>query len=221
MQVPLRLRTIAKFVKPGEKVADVGADHGILELLLISRKTNNEVVAIENKKGPYEILKENLIGIKNIRLSLSDGLTAVDKNVDTVVIAGMGGINIVNILKEYPEKVRKLDKIIVDPHRDNKLVRTYLTQEMGYKITHEKIVRENEKFYVITVFENKPTKIEYDLDSLEFGYKIYKDKLWDEYKNYLIFKYQRNMENIKSPAKIKMLKQTIERLENYGKNQTL
>lgn len=221
MQVPLRLRTIAKFIEPGEKVADVGADHGLLELLLISRNSDNEIVAIENKKGPYEILKENLIGIKNIRLSLSDGLTAVDKNVNTVVIAGMGGINIVNILKEYPDKVSKLNKIIVDPHRDNELVRTYLTKEMRFTITHEKIVKENDKFYIITVFENRAKKIDYSKNSLEFGHKLYQDKLWNEYKNYLIFKYQRNMKNIKSPSKIKLLEETIERLESYGKNKTL
>lgn len=220
MIVPVRLRKIASYIEPGEKVADVGADHGLLELYLITRNTNNSVVAIENKKGPYNILKDNLIGVKNIRLSYSDGLEAVDKDVNTVVIAGMGGLNLVKILKVYPKKVQKLEKIIVDPHRDNYEVRKYITS-LGFNIKNEDIVFEKEKFYVITVFKKVSRKTKYTEDQLEFGYNIFKHPLWNEYKNYLLDKANRNLENLSKDSlsdKYEKTETYIKRLENYGKN---
>ena len=221
MFVPERLRTIASFIEPNEKVADVGADHGILELLLITRDTNNKVVAIENKRGPYNILKDNIGAIKNIRLSLSDGITAVDKDVDTVVLAGMGGINIVNILQQYPKKVEKINKIIVDAHTDGRKVREYLTQN-GFEIKKEKIVSESKYFYIICVFENTGKKVIYNEDELEFGYKLYQDPLWNTYKDFLIGKLQRKLNAIEGKKNLdkkrKQIESLIERLSNYGKN---
>ena len=221
MNIPLRLLTIASFIKPFEVVADIGADHGLLELFLIARNTNNSVVAIENKKGPYEILRENLIGIKNIRLSFSSGLEAVDKSVNTLVLAGMGGLNIVRILEEYPNKVSKVDKIIIDAHRDTNVVRKYLT-ELNFKIKKEKIVFEKNTYYVIIVFEKSDKKVSYKENELEFGYKINKDPLWKDYKAYLLNKSERNLNNIaqssSNPSGVKELKAYIKRLKSYGKN---
>lgn len=221
MYIPLRLRTIASFIKPNEKVADVGADHGLLELFLVTRNTNNQVVAIENKIGPYEILKEKLIGIKNIRLSLSDGLEAVDRDVNTIVIAGMGGYNIVKILNDQSKKLSSIDKIIVDAHRDANEVRKTVIN-FKYKITKEKIIFENNTFYVIIVFKKTKQKQTYSEDEIEFGFELFKDPLWEEYKNHLITRYKRNIQKIKSSnpndEKIAELKLLIERLKNYGKN---
>ena len=221
MYIPLRLRTIASFIKPNEKVADVGADHGLLELLLVTRDTNNQVVAIENKTGPYEILKENLIGIKNVRLSLSDGLEAVDRDVNTVVIAGMGGYNIVKILNAHSNKLSGINKIIVDAHRDSNEVRKTLVN-FKFKITQEKIIFENCTYYVIIVFEKTSEKHHYSDDEIEFGFELYNDPLWGEYKNHLISTYKRNIDKIKASnkndEKIAELKSLIERLKNYGKN---
>lgn len=221
MLIPLRLRVIASFIKPGEVVADVGADHGLLELYLIARNTNNFVVAIENKKGPYINLRENLIGLKDVRLSYSNGLTAVDSTVDTVVLAGMGGLNIINILDKYPRKVKKLSKIIIDAHRDNFLARKTIV-DYGFKITDEQIVFEKNKFYLITAFERTDAKFSYTNDELEFGISTPKDPLWNEYKAYLIEKSERNLANVAKGRTSKKqedeIKDFIKRLNNYGKN---
>ena len=115
MLVSTRLKTVASFINESDCLADIGADHGILEIYLLAKYSNIKITAIENKKGPYKILDYNLRSFKNIRLSLSDGLESVDKSIDTVVLAGMGGTNIIKILKRYPEKIRQLKKITSSP----------------------------------------------------------------------------------------------------------
>lgn len=217
MLLPERLKTIASFIKPNEIVADVGADHGLLELCLITRDTGNYIVAIENKKGPYNILKENLICLKNIRLSYSNGLEAVDPSVEVVVLAGMGGINIVNILNKYPKKVKKLKRIIVDAHRNEDAVRKNIVS-YGFEIVKEQIVFENKKFYIISVFEKSDKDVTYSEDEYLFGYKINEDPLWNEYKKYILEKNTKNLQNITTEKRKAEVENYIKRLTNYGKN---
>jgi len=221
MVIPNRLKTIASFIEPGEKVADVGADHGLLEIYLITRNTNNGLVAIENKKGPYKPLYESLVSIKNIRLSLTDGLTAVDRDVDTVVLAGMGGLNIIEILDKFPQKVAKINKIITDAHRDLPEARKVIIN-YGFKIEKEKIVFENNKFYVISVFVKSPEINKYSEDAIEFGYKLYEDELWPKYSEHLIEQNNKKIngmkENPSNKDAVNNLIKSNERIAKYGKN---
>ena len=221
MYLSSRIKTIGNFVGPGEMVADVGADHGILELYLLAKYDNVHIIAIENKKGPYKILDNTLRAFRNIRLSFSDGLTAVDRTTTTVVIAGMGGLNIKHILDAYPKKVKKIKKFIIDAHRDIAIARKTLI-DYGFKIETEKIVYEQGKFYVINVFTKNDQNQIYTEDEIEFGYKLYEDELWPKYKDHLIKKNNQTIEKIKDNLdmqdKVLSLKKMNERLEKYGKN---
>ena len=221
MNLPLRLKTIGDFIEDGEKVADVGADHGLLELYLLGKYPQMEIVAIDNKVGPYKNLQATLGCFKNVRLSLSDGLTSVDKDCTTLVLAGMGGLNIQKILKDNPQKLDKITKIITDAHRDPNVSRKTIVL-LGYKINKEILVYEEEKFYVISEFIKSNEKIEYSDDVYEFGYEIYNDKLWPSYKEYLK---EKNEKVIANCRKIKRLQDKVlqyqklnERLEIYGKD---
>lgn len=221
MNLSVRIKTIGDFVEPNEYVADIGADHGILELYLLAKYDNVRIVAIENKRGPYSILNNSLRAFKNIRLSFSDGFTAVDRKVKTVVIAGMGGLNIKNILDAYPDRVVKIKKFIIDAHRDIEIARRSIVN-YGFKIVKEKIVFEENKFYVINVYEKSGTKPQYSKDELDFGYKIYEDELWPKYKEFLIDKNNQTIAKIKDNEKMQdkvlKLQKINERLQKYGKN---
>lgn len=220
MAISSRIKAIGDFIKAGEKVADVGADHGYLELYLLAKHNDVFVTAIENKKGPFAILESNLKGFKNIKLSLSDGLDVVDKTTTTVVLAGMGGLNIKKILDKGAKKLASVSKIIVDAHRDIDVVRKSLIG-YGYKISKEKIIFEEGKFYVIIEFIRSENHYKYSEDEIEFGYRIYKNELWPEYRDFLIDRNLKTIEKIKdnpkSQNKILKLKNTNERLMNYGK----
>ena len=224
MIVSSRIKTIGDFIEKGEKVADIGADHGLLELYLIAKYRDIFILAIENKKGPFAILDHNLRGFKNVRLSLTDGISYLEPGIQTLVLAGMGGLNIKKILDTYPEKLEHIKKVIVDAHRDIPVVRKTLI-DYGFKISTEKIVYEDDKFYVINVFTKPIDKEKYSDDEIDFGYKIYEDKLWPKYKKFLI---KRNTEVIKelrrnsnNQNKILKLKNINERIRKYGKEQVI
>lgn len=178
MKISDRLFTVASFIKENANVADVGADHGLLEIHLISNKVVKSVFAIENKNGPFEILKNNLKDY-DVTLSLSDGISEIPDYIDTVVIAGMGGILISNILKAHKEKLNEVNQIVIDAHRDVELARREATK-LGYYIEKEKIVYENGIYYFVISFL-KGHK-DYDESVYEWGYKIKDDPLFEQFR---------------------------------------
>lgn len=221
MVLPQRIKTIGDFIESGDVVVDVGADHGLLELYLIGKYENITITAVENKVGPYRILENNLKGYKNVKLSLSDGLECVSRQTKTVVIAGMGGLNIVKILSRYPEKTNRLKKIVVDAHRDIEIVRRTLAN-FSFRIKKEKIVFEQDKFYVVSEFVKSKKPVRYSKNVLQIGYKLYEDELWPKYKEYLIEKNNQTIEKIKDIDSMQdiilSLQEMNKRIENYGKN---
>ncbi len=221
MVVSTRIKTIGDFIGKGDAVVDVGADHGLLELYLIAKHQNITITAVENKIGPYKILENNLKGLKNIKLSLSDGIASVNEETKTVVIAGMGGINIKNILNAHPDKVKGLQKIVIDAHRDIEIARRTIVN-YGFRIVREKIVFEQNKFYVVSEFKRSEKVHNYSENSLQIGHQLYKDELWPKYRDYLIETNNKTIEKIKDldnmQDKVLKLMKMNERLRKYGKN---
>ena len=221
MQLPNRLKIIGDFIFDNSSVADVGADHGLLEEYVSSKLTNCHILAIENKAGPYKILVSKTSKLNNVETSLSDGLNKVKNNTDIVVLAGMGGNNIVSILAKNKDKVPTFKRIIIDAHRDIGLARKAIIS-YGYEIVKEQLVYEEEKFYIISVFDKTNKQIDYKDEQIEIGYELEKDKLWPKYKEHLINQAEnaiKNLENSRNRQdKVLEFKRTIERIENYGKN---
>ena len=221
MVISSRLKTIGDFISDGDVVVDVGADHGLLELYLLAKCPNITITAVENKIGPYKILENSLRGFKNIRLSLTDGITSVGKDTTTVVIAGMGGLNIRKILNAYPNKVKNLKKIVIDAHRDIEIARRTIVN-YGFKIKREKIVYEQDKFYIVSEFVKSQNVPEYDDEIFSIGYNLQDEELWPKYREYLIELNKKTItqiQNLKNMQdKVLNLKKVNERLEKYGKN---
>lgn len=169
MQLSKRLETIAKMCPKGV-VADVGADHGKLIIYLVENDIASFGVAIENKKGPYNILvnaiqKANLDN--KIMAIFGDGIEKLPSNVDTLIIAGMGGQNIVSILRKHQRKLENIQTIIVDPHNAIPFVREQISL-MGYSISDEEMVHEDDIYYEIIKFHKSKHAFYSDID-LEFG----------------------------------------------------
>src|SRR5690554_2779581 len=94
-----RLAAIAAFISSDDIVADIGSDHGKLPLYL-NELGHTYVYASENKSGPYNRLKKEIGTPLNgqIEVALKDGLNDLPPHINTVVIAGMGGELIGEIL---------------------------------------------------------------------------------------------------------------------------
>ena len=219
MLIPLRIKAIGDLLESSDKIADIGADHGLLEIYLAEKYEFIHITAIENKKGPFAILKENLQGLEGIKLSLSDGLDEVS-NEDTLVLAGMGGINIINIISRNENKLINIKKIVIDAHRDISLARKYIVN-LSYKIASEEIVYEKGKYYVVSKFIKSSHIPSYSDDELDFGF-VSEDKLWPKFRDYLIEKNNKTIEKIRDNKnfmyKVSELTRLKERLLKYGKN---
>lgn len=164
-----RLKIIHDMV-PKSVVADIGSDHGKLMIALVQSGIVQKGFAVENKEGPFERLRSNLVRYhvddKIIPL-FSDGIKDITRDVSTIVIAGMGGTSIVKILKNNPEKLVRVQTIIIDAHTAVPLVRREICQ-MGFAIADEQIVKEDDIFYEIIKFIRADKAIISDED-LEFG----------------------------------------------------
>ena len=157
-------------------IADVGADHGLVSVELIKREIANKVFAVENKIGPYSRLvseiKNNLLETQ-IETSLSSGISCLPSNVSTVIIAGMGGKLIVDILKCHQDKLEHVNYLLVDAHSDLEYLRREVVS-LGYKIENETIILEDKVYYEIILF--KKGNVEYSDDEYRFGPILIKEK---------------------------------------------
>ena len=202
-----RLTLVSKFVKKNSYVLDVGTDHGLLPMYLVENKLIKKAIAsdvvpsiVEKTKAK---VKENKLDDK-IKVVLSDGLKDIkDNKVDTIVIAGMGGILTVDILKARV-KFLKGKTLILSPHRDSDLVRKYL-HEIGFKITKEEILEDREgKFYtIIKAVEGKDTyysELDYRLGKKLISSKK-RNKEFEKYLKHLISKNKTITDKLKNSKK--------------------
>ena len=107
MHIPLssRLQACCNFIKPGDRVADVGCDHGYLGIWLLTQGIARSVIAADVRQGPLESAKRNAskFGTANkMSFHLSDGVQSIPRDFDVLVCAGMGGDTMVSILEAAP-----------------------------------------------------------------------------------------------------------------------
>lgn len=166
MKLSKRLQSIANFVLKDANVCDIGTDHGYIPVYLIKENICKKVIATDISKGSLDkiidlIKKENLE--KHIETRLGDGLDILKSNeADTLIIAGMGGILISEILEKGKEITESIDKYIFQPMIGSKDLRKYLV-ENHFKIIDEDLVFEEGKYYEIIYAIKGNQKIEKDI----------------------------------------------------------
>ena len=161
-----RIKTICSHIGLYKVIADVGCDHGYLIKEAFDKYDINFAYAIDNKIGPLESAKSNLKNYENVEFMLSDGLTDLKEDVELVVIAGMGGMLIKDIITKNIHKLTNVKRFILQANRDEYELRKFMCSS-GYYICDESIVNENKKFYEIIVFEKG--KIDYSEKEFIFG----------------------------------------------------
>lgn len=152
MELSNRLKEIAGMVTPGNIVCDVGTDHAYLAIYLIESRTAPYVIAMDVAEGPLARAERNIKvhGLSaQIETRLSDGVEKLGTDeAQTVIMAGMGGILICDLLERGKEILSGIDELIVSPHTDAELVRKYLA-EHGYCIRQENMILEEGKYYIM------------------------------------------------------------------------
>lgn len=157
-----RLKAIALEINHGETMADIGTDHGFLPLFLWQMGICPKVILTDVSQGSLEKAMENCEKQQPGKLfdcRLGDGLQVLGAGeVDAVVIAGMGGILIAEIMGEDMAKTKSFGKFILQPRSAVGELRHWLFHN-GFSVTGESLVREGKFICEILTVEPKPEKV--------------------------------------------------------------
>ena len=159
-----RLETIAALVPNGARACDIGCDHGYLAIYLTKNNIAKTVIAADLNPAPLERAAQNIKKLKaeNIELRLCDGLAGIEKDeVDTAIIAGMGG-NVISGIIDRCEWSRREDlTFILQPTTSSEVLREFLCKN-GFSILSETVVFENGKLYSVMVSKFTNEKENFD-----------------------------------------------------------
>lgn len=188
-----RLNKIAELVDFGASVIDVGTDHGYVPNFLCENKISSDVIATDISKNSLQKsidLTKELGNEKYIRNILANGI--VDEKRDNIIIAGLGGIQIAEIINNSIEIAKSAKKLILQPMQKTQILRRELNN-MGFKIIDEYMIYEDDRYFEIIIAKFLE---EINLENLKeedyyFSYKLIekKDKTYLKFllekKNYL------------------------------------
>ena len=155
MKIPLSNRLLAccEFVNRGDRVADVGCDHGYLSIHLLTQGIASSCIASDVAEGPLQSALRNAhkFGVKNkIEFYLSDGVRKVPRDFDTLVCAGMGADTMMSILDAAPWLKDSKYRLILQCQSKRPELRQWL-YEVGFRINRETLAKDGK--FVYTVME--------------------------------------------------------------------
>ncbi len=147
-----RLSLCADFVREGSRLADIGTDHGYLPIELCMSGKIPSALACDINPLPLRSAEENItrFGLsKKIQTRLSDGLKDVSADeVDDVVIAGMGGELIRDILSAALSFKDKDKRFVLQPmtHHEDLVLWLYAN---GFVIDRQEATLDEGKYYTV------------------------------------------------------------------------
>ena len=173
-----RLMTVANMVTPGLRVADVGCDHAHLAIYLTEQGISPFVYAIDVNAGPLEgaersIEEAGLAG--RIETVLGYGLCGINKgDADCIVMAGMGGPLMAEIMRTSKEVCDSAAEFILEPQSEPGMLRHFL-EDSGYLIISEDMVCEENKYYPVIKCRHGRMKLDREIYYL-YGKVLVKER---------------------------------------------
>lgn len=227
MALNSRLLKIAQMVRKGDRVADIGTDHAYLPVYLVRNGLSNCCFACDVADGPLLNARKNIerSRVDNITLRKGDGLLAVEpEEVDTVVVAGMGGDLIVRLIDNAPWVKNSRYELLLQPMTSVEDLRRYLCDN-GFNIVCEQAVCSQGRVYTVikAVWSGEVLPCEplfYYLGRLTEN--IGEDEIaYIKRKRRLVFELSENLKNIKDEEErravlIKVVAVIDRLLEKYG-----
>lgn len=197
MELSKRLMKIASYVNYCEAIADIGTDHGYIPIYLVKNNKCNSAIASDINKGPIEKASTNIrfVGLsEKIKCLLGGGLKPLKVGeVNGVIIAGMGGNLIRDIILEDIEKVKLYDFLILQPAQNPEVLREFLYNN-NFEILNEDLILDDGKFYELFKVKynenakkiNVKDEISYEISSilLESNNSLVNDYIKSKIKKY-------------------------------------
>jgi len=146
-----RLGMLAGYIEAGASVIDVGADHGFLPVHLAQKGAARRIIASDMSAGSLGAAKRSADkrAVSHlIEFIVAPGLDGVgESDVDTIVIAGVGGETIIGILEAAPW-TRKGKRLILQPQTKIEELRRFL-RDNGYEILETGQTQDRGRTYTI------------------------------------------------------------------------
>ncbi len=179
-----RMETILKFCESRPVTVDVGCDHGYIGLALLRNKITNHLIATDISEKSLQkavdlFAEHNLQEFASTRVG--DGLSVIkdDEKIDQVIIAGIGGLEIQHIIKDFKGS-KKIKNWVLQPMNEIQSLREFLNRN-GFTIKQDVVVKEDEKFYhILSVCAGKQdlTEIQKSFGANIESYNTVEYKLW-------------------------------------------
>lgn len=153
MKLPISNRLLAccAFVNPGDRIADVGCDHGYLSIHLLTQDVARSAIASDLREGPLQsaVINAEKYGVRDkIQFFLSDGVRNIPRDFDTLVCAGMGAHTMISILEDAPWLKNDKYRLILQCQIKTPMLRAFLS-ENGWKICRESVLRDGKFLYTV------------------------------------------------------------------------
>ncbi len=202
MRLSDRMHMVADMVSKGEALADIGCDHGYLSVWLVREGTVNRAIAMDVREGPLARAAESIRFFhqqERIETRLSDGMDELKPGeADRIVIAGMGGILMSDILRRGRECVKAAEQLVLQPQSDIHLVREAV-HGLGFKITDERACREGGKYYIAFACGKGAEEIPYTGAEYRYGRILVarRDETWLSFLRQELGKKEKMLERIR------------------------
>ena len=153
MKLPIsdRLLACCNFVSKGDRVADIGCDHGYLGIHLLTNGIAAHMIESDVAPGPLDSARRNAarFGVESaMTFCLSDGVRDIPRDFDTLVCAGMGGDTMIHILSAAPWLKSTQYRLILQCQSKTPMLRQWLS-ENGWRITEEAVLKEGKFLYTV------------------------------------------------------------------------
>ena len=147
-----RLRLIYSLIEPGTGVIDVGTDHGYIPCALAQNEYEGNIIASDINEDPLKsaVRSAELCGVeKKIKFTVSDGLCDCNPDeIDTIIIAGMGGDTICSVLDRAEWCLNGKYQLILQPMTKKEVLRFWLVNN-GFDKLDEYIAIDCGKIYQV------------------------------------------------------------------------
>lgn len=195
MELSKRMKNNACLVDQGSMAADIGCDHGYVSIFLVQERKCKKVIAMDIGKGPLSQAEKNIFaaGLQNkIQCRLSNGMEKLTPGeVDTVLVAGMGGRLMGSILTSHPDVTDSLKTLVLQPQWDYEYIRK-LVVSLGFAIIKEVFVTEHGKPYIaMKCVRSIQDVVPYSKAEFCFGRMSVIENA-DEYRSYLSRQLEKN-----------------------------
>ena len=204
MQLDARLAAIAAFVPHGTAVADIGADHAYLAATLVMKGVARRAVVGDLSAGACAAARRT-VGTQRLTREIDvrqgDGLSVLAPGeAESIVIAGMGGALIAEILADAPDVLADVQTLVLQPMNSAAKLRCWL-YENGWDITDETLAHAGGHLYEIIRAEHGAAAMPDDV-LLHIDAKLYekRDPLLREHIEGKIAKLTRAAEGMNASA---------------------